>query len=67
MRVETAGLAVLVGHRVGFDEALACPDRADPVDAEPRVARMLLEDQPLLPVALSLTMRGARSRKAGSM
>jgi hypothetical protein len=67
MRVEAAGLAVLVGHRVGFDEPLACPDRVDAADAGPRVARMLLDDQPLLPDALSLTMRGARSRKAGSM
>ena len=29
MRVEAAGLAVLVCHRVGLDDALARPDRAD--------------------------------------
>jgi hypothetical protein len=67
MRNETAELAVLIGRRVRFDEALACRDCADPADAEPRVAPMLLDDQPLLALALCLTMRGAQSRKAGSM
>ena len=37
VRVEAAGLAVLVGHRVGLDDALARADRADTADAEPRV------------------------------
>ena len=49
VRVEPAGLAFLVFHRVGGDDALARADRADPADAELRVAdRVLLDDQPLL-------------------
>jgi hypothetical protein len=48
VRVEPAGLAVLVGHRVGFDDALTRADRADPADVDPAVTdRVLLDDEPL--------------------
>ncbi len=51
VRVEAAGLAVLVGHRVGLDDALPRADGTDPADAGAAVAdRMLLDDQPLLAV-----------------
>ena len=53
MRVEPAGLAVLVFHRVGLDDALPRADRADPADAEPAIAdRMLLDDERSLPFSL---------------
>src|SRR5207302_4309955 len=46
-----AGLAVLAFHRVGGDDALSRPDRADPADAALAVAELLLvDDQLLLPV-----------------
>ena len=50
MRVEPAGLAVLVGHRVALDDALPRADRAG--DPEPlRAAENLVLDlQPLLAV-----------------
>ena len=51
MRVEPAGLAVLIRHRVGLDHALSRPDCADPADAEPAVAdRVLLDDEAFLAV-----------------
>src|SRR5579883_690828 len=51
MRVEAAGLAVLVLHRVSGDHALARADRADAADTELRVAdRMLFDNQPLLAI-----------------
>src|ERR1700674_2297893 len=49
VRIEPAGLAVLVRHRVGLDDALPGADPADPADADPAVAdRMLLDDEPVL-------------------
>ena len=49
VRVEPAGLAFLVFHRVGGDDALPRADRADAADAELRIAdRVLLDNQPLL-------------------
>jgi transposase len=48
MRVETTGLAIDVRDRIGLDDALASPDRADPADVDPRIAPMLLDDEPLL-------------------
>ena len=51
MRVEAAGLAVLVGHRIGLDDALPSTNPADPADADPAVAHlMLFDDEPLLAV-----------------
>src|ERR1700674_676622 len=51
VRIEPAGLAVLVRHRVGLDDALPRADPADPADADPAVAdRVLLDDEPLLAV-----------------
>ena len=51
MRVEPTRLAVLVRHRVGFDDTLPCTDSADPADADAAVAdRVLLDDEPLLAV-----------------
>src|SRR6516225_6499249 len=51
VRVEPAGLAVLVGHRVGLDDTLPRPYRADPANAELAVAdHVLLDDEPLLAV-----------------
>jgi len=46
VRVKATGLAVLVGHRVGLDDALPCADRADAADAD----LVLLDDQPLLAI-----------------
>src|SRR5215831_3556290 len=46
VRVKATGLAVLVGHRVGLDDALPCADRADAVDAD----LVLLDDQPLVAI-----------------
>ena len=46
MRVKPTGLAVLVGRRVGRDDALPCADRADAADAD----LVLLDDQPVLAV-----------------
>ncbi len=51
VRIEPAGLAVLVRHRVAFDDALPRADRTDPADAEPPVTdRVLLHNEPLLAV-----------------
>ena len=51
VRVEPAGLAVLVRHRVALDDALPRADRADAADAEPAVAdRVLLHNEPLFAV-----------------
>ena len=51
MRVEPTRLAVLVRHRVGFDDTLPRTDSADPADANAAVAdRVLLDDEPLLAV-----------------
>ena len=48
MRVEPAGPAFLVFHRVGGNDALARADRADAADAELCIAdRVLLDNQPL--------------------
>ena len=67
MRIEPAGLAVLVGHCVAFDDALPRADGADPADAALAVAdRMLLDNEPLLAI-LAITILGARSRNFGSI
>src|SRR5882757_2349176 len=51
VRVEPAGLAVLVRQRVRLDDALPRPDPANPADADPTVTdRVLLDDEPLLAV-----------------
>ena len=51
MRIEPAGLAVLIGHCVALDDALPRADRADTADAEPAVAnRVLLHNEPLLAI-----------------
>ena len=58
MRVEPTRLAVLVRHRVGFDDTLPRTDSADPADADAAVAdRVLLDDEPLLAV---ITLDDAR-------
>ena len=50
MRIEPAGLAVLILHCV-VDDALPRPDRADPANAALTVTdRMLFDDEPLLAV-----------------
>src|ERR1700738_5169576 len=51
VRVEPAGLAVFVSHRVGLDHTLPRPDRTDPADANPAVAdRVLLDEKPFLAI-----------------
>jgi len=51
VRIEAAGLAVLVLHRVGGDDALTRPDPTDTADAALGGAdRMLLDDKTLLAV-----------------
>ena len=51
VRIEPAGLAVLVRHSVGLDDTLPRADPADPADADPAVAdRVLLDDEPILAV-----------------
>ena len=51
MRIEAAWFAVLVGHRIGLDHALAGADCADPADAALAVAdRLLLDNEALLAV-----------------
>ena len=48
VRIKTTGLAVLVCHSIGLDDALTSPDRAGAADIDPGVGLMLLDDQPLL-------------------
>jgi hypothetical protein len=46
--IEAAWLAVLVGHGIGLDHALAGADRANPADAALAVANHLLLDDEAL-------------------
>ncbi len=51
MRIEAAWFAVLVGHRIGLDHALAGADRTDPPDAALAVAdHLFLDNEALLAV-----------------
>ena len=51
MRIEATWFAVLVGHCIGLDHALAGADCADPADAALAVAnRLLLDNEALFAV-----------------
>ena len=59
MRVEPAGAALLVFHRLGRNHTLARADPADPAHTLLASEHLLLDEQPLLAVAVDHQLRRA--------